>query len=91
MEPLALLDETKAALRVLLFVSRHEGTNITEIIRSMQVGQKAIYTALKTLNNLNLIEEKTGSRFPYPRLFYLTEKGQNVAERLIEIERLLKT
>jgi len=89
-EPMDLLDETKAALRVLLFVGRHEGINITEIIRSMRVGQKAIYTALKTLNDLNLIEEKTGGRFPYPRLFYLTVKGRNVAKRLVEIEQLLK-
>jgi len=57
----------------------------------MQVGQKAIYTALKTLNDLKLIEEKTGSRFPYPRLFYLTEKGRTAAGRLIDIERLLNT
>jgi len=38
---------------------------------------------------LGLIEKRRSSSFPYNPLFSLTDKGQRVAEHLVEIEKIL--
>lgn len=58
-------------------------------MKGIPVGQKALYTALSTLTQLQLIEEKTSTEFPFTRNFILTKKGQETAEHLAEIEKIL--
>jgi len=58
-------------------------------MKGIPVGQKALYTALSTLTQLQLIEEKTSKEFPFTRNFILTKKGQETAEHLAEIEKIL--
>jgi len=86
MDPLIKLDDTKAALRVLLFIHEHEGTNITNIIYGTPyAGQKAVYSAIHVLLELGLIREE----YEKERRFFLTEKGKKVAELLREIRNII--
>jgi len=57
----------------------------------MSLGQKAVYTALITLEQLALLKEETSKEFPFTRKFKLTPKGEKIAENLAQIENILKT
>lgn len=85
------LDEDKATLRVLLYLHENKEAKLTSIMKGIPVGQKAVYTALSTLTELQLVEEKTSKDFPFTRNFILTQKGQQIARHLTEIEKILRT
>jgi len=85
------LDEVKATLRVLLYLHEKKEAKLTSIMKGIPVGQKAVYTALSALTELQLIEEKTSKEFPFTRNFILTKKGQETAKHLTEIEKILKS
>jgi len=85
------LDEDKSTLRVLLYLHEKKEAKLTSIMKGIPVGQKAVYTALSTLTELQLIEEKTSKDFPFTRNFILTQKGQEIAKHLAEIEKILRS
>ena len=85
------LDEVKATLRVLIYLNEKKEAKLTSIMKGIPVGQKALYTALSTLTQLQLIEEKTSKDFPFTRNFILTQKGQEIAKHLTEIEKILRS
>jgi len=60
-------------------------------MKGIPVGQKAVYTAISTLTELQLVQEKTSKDFPFTRNFILTQKGQEIAKHLTEIEKILKS
>lgn len=92
MQLIEKLDETKATLRVLLYLHHKKEAKLTDIIKDTpNVGQKAIYTTLTTLKQLRLITEKTSQNFPFTRKITLTKKGQQTAEKLKEIQTILET
>ncbi|MEM2917437.1 MAG: winged helix-turn-helix transcriptional regulator [Candidatus Bathyarchaeia archaeon] len=92
MQPLQKLDETKATLRVLLYLYDKKEAKLTDIIQNIpNTGQKAIYTTLKTLKQLNLIQEKTSQNFPFTRKITLTQKGQKTAEKIKQIKTILES
>jgi len=88
---IAKLDEVKATLRVLIYLHEKKEAKLTTIMKGIPVGQKALYTALSTLTELQLIEEKTSKDFPFTRNFILTQKGQEIAKHLTEIEKILRS
>ena len=83
------LDEVKATLRVLIYLHENKEAKLTTIMKGIPIGQKALYTALSTLIELQLVEEKTSKDFPFTRNFILTRKGQETAKHLAEIEKIL--
>ena len=85
------LDEVKATLRVLIYLQENKEAKLTTIMKGIPVGQKAVYTTLSTLIELELIEEKTSKDFPFTRNFILTKKGQEIAKHLTEIEKILRS
>ena len=89
MRKIAELDETEAALRVLLTLYGEGPLPRTKLIEKAPVGKQAIYTALKTLWKLKLAGEKRSGGFPGTVLDELTEKGKRVAKKVMEIEELL--
>jgi len=92
MQPIEKLDETKATLRVLLYLHDKKEAKLTDIIQNIpNAGQKAIYTTLTTLKQLNLIQEKTNQNFPFTRKIALTQKGQKTAEKIKQIKTILET
>jgi len=85
------LDEVKATLRVLIYLHENKEAKLTSFMKGIPVGQKAVYTALSTLTELQLIEEKTSSDFPFTRNFTLTQKGKEIAKYLTEIKKILRS
>ena len=79
----------EVTLKVILYLHENKEANLTTIMKGIPVGQKALYTALSTLTQLKLIEEKTSKEFPFTRNFILTKKGQETAKHLEEIEKIL--
>jgi DNA-binding MarR family transcriptional regulator len=90
MEPIDELDETGAALRVLLILHREGPLSRTVLIGKTARGKQAVYTALRVLQRLGLVGEERRKGFPNTVLTSLTERGEKVARRVGEIERLLK-
>jgi len=84
------LDEDKATLRVILYLHENKEAKLTTIMKGIPLGQKAVYTALATLTELQLVEEETSREFPFTRNFILTKKGQETAKHLAEIEKILR-
>ncbi|GAI58019.1 unnamed protein product [marine sediment metagenome] len=91
MELIGELDETKGALRVLLILHKEGPLSRTKLIGNAAVGKQAVYTALRVLQQLGLVEEERMKGFPNTVLTRLTERGRNVAKRVGEIERIMKT
>jgi len=77
----------ETGIRILLLLRELKKAHIREISRRLEVGYSTIYRALYDLRSLGLIDEKTdGLR----RFIVLTEKGKIVADKLREIEDLLR-
>ena len=85
------LDADKSTLRVLLYLHENKEAKLTTIMKGIPVGQKALYTALTALTELQLVQEKTSKDFPFTRNFILTQKGQEIAKHLAEIEKILRS
>jgi len=61
-----------------------------DLKENVKAVSETIYAALKVLRRLGLVEESVTSSFPKTTEVYLTEKGEIVARRLVEIEEILK-
>ena len=81
--------EQEGAIEFLILLYQKEKLNVSEALKTLSVGQSALYTALKKLSNSSLITETKGEGFPFPRFFILTDKGREVATHLNEIKRVM--
>jgi len=80
---------------ILLYLMDNKGKevkihDILEFVKSCGVGQYAFYTALKNLISLNLVEDEIHYGPPKRRLLHLTEKGEKVAQKILEIKEILE-
>ncbi len=91
MESIDELDETGGALRVLLILYKEDSISRTKLIGNAAMGKQAVYTALRVLQQLGLVEEERRKGFPNTVLTSLTERGRKVAKRVGEIEGILRT
>ncbi|MCD6562463.1 MAG: helix-turn-helix transcriptional regulator [Thermoproteales archaeon] len=83
--------EQTGALRILLVLYRNKNPmTISELLDANVVKQFALYNALKKLKEIELIEENREDKWPFRRIFRLTDKGRLVAEKLLEIEDILE-
>jgi len=77
-----------AGVKILLTLKVKGEAHIREIIREAGVGYTSTYRALHDLSELGLIEEQiSGTK----RIIKLSKKGQLVAEKLEEIEKILRS
>lgn len=85
--------EKQGALQVLvvLYKWREETKpNISDLNRLVKATRETILTTIKLLKKTELVEDYTNPNFPFAHSVWLTEKGKLVAERLIEIARVLR-
>ena len=75
MGPIDELDGTRAALRVLLTLHKEGSLPRTKLIGNAAIGKQAVYTALRVLQQLGLVEEERRKGFPVV-LTGLTERGR---------------
>jgi len=88
MNELSLI-EHRGSYQILLFLMKRETAYFTELKESLEAGQHSIYSAIKDLLYVGLVEEERVHPFN-KRVFQLTEKGKKVAELLAEIEKILQ-
>lgn len=89
MSKVAELDGTKGAMRLLLTLLKEGPLSRTKLFEKAPIGMQATYTALKALQNLELVKEDRSEGFPGTVINSLTEKGRMVAEKIEEIENCL--
>ena len=88
-EKLGSLEQT-GALRLLVTLLKNDALPVSELIKVVGCSQHALYNAIETLLEAGLIYEAHEKSFPRRRIFRLTEKGRKVAEKLLEIEEIMK-
>lgn len=79
------LAKTPASFRILRYLYEKGETKLTGFIGSV-AGQRGIYAAIGKLLQFGLIRERKGTKFPYSRLFSLTDAGKKVAKDLCIID-----
>ena len=79
-------------IEILLYLHKHKKASRTGLRNNIGAALETIYkTSLPTLKLLKLITERKETKFPFPVEIVLTEKGKKVAEKLAEIEEILKS
>ena len=94
MSELGRFDDAKAAIRITLILALQQGVdsrrNLFELLKGHGVGATAVYSSLRTLEELALVESRdvivNGRRNVETML---TEKGNRVALALSELEKHL--
>lgn len=76
---------SKPVIKILLYLSG-KPAHIRSISDELDMSNTTVYNALLTLMKLGLIEEK---RENVKRVISLTNKGEKVAKKLMEIEQIL--
>lgn len=98
MSTIGTLDESNAALRVLLFLhQRGKPLKQTDLYQEMKIkyglGRRTVETALAVCLKLDLIQLerlKKAKNQPMPSIFHsLTKKGEKAARILVELEKAL--
>ena len=82
-------DELTGSIRLILFLYSNPDSNVSTIITKSNVGQKAIYSAKKFLEENNLLAIKRNKTLPYNPLYSLSEKGKTIAKHLLAVEEIL--
>jgi DNA-binding MarR family transcriptional regulator len=88
------LDKEKGSLRLLITILYNIGPvtkgELRGILRRQEVGGTAFESSLDTLKDLGLVKDKNETNEGKRVIFsYLTEKGHIIAEKLIEIQKIL--
>jgi len=83
--------ERTHAVDILKQLSRKDKMYFTELKNIIGEGSSStINIVLNELEAINLIEEKIENKFGGKRYIWLTPMGKRIAEKLIEIEKILK-
>ena len=82
--------EQRGIVSFLLYLLRNEGKPLSVIVEEAGINRTTVYNVINRLLQTGLIKEDYEKGFPRRRIFRLTEKGRKVAEKLLEIEELMK-
>ena len=88
-EPDAILAELgfgRAHHRVLHFVHRNPGMTVAVLLEILQITKQSLARVLKNLIESGYIEQEAGTDDRRQRLLYTTQKGAELAEKLIAIQ-----
>ena len=88
------------AANILVYLLMEKEINLTDLRRRIGGSYTSIYSAINILINANLITEKKrisdkldpkrAGIIGVSRMFSLTSKGKKVAEKLLEIKRIME-
>jgi DNA-binding HxlR family transcriptional regulator len=85
---LKILEQT-SALQILQFLLSGQPATRTDLKENIDSSQQAIYNAISVLRKANLVTEKAEDKFPFRVTISLTDKGQKIAQYLVEIDKSL--
>ena len=89
-EPDAILSEYefgRAHHRVIYFVGRNPGINVSELLAILKITKQSLSRVLGQLVRESFIEQREGTRDRRQRLLELTKKGIELERRLSESQR----
>ena len=89
-EPDAILSEYefgRAHHRVIYFVGRNPGINVSELLAILKITKQSLSRVLGQLVRESFIEQREGTRDRRQRLLELTKKGVELERRLSESQR----
>lgn len=82
--------ENSGALTVLITIYNLKKTYQDELRRESKIGINTLKSRLVELQSVGLIKEETEDKFGGKHYLWLTPKGKRIAEKLVEIEEILK-
>lgn len=82
-----IIDEAGVLLITLL---KYGKLSLNELREKSELSNQTVYNNARRLKEMELIQEELEQEFPRRRLISLTEKGRKVAEKLEEIEKILR-
>lgn len=90
-DPDTILDEFgfgRAHHRVLHFVNRYPGLRVADLLDILKITKQSLARVLKQLVDKEIIEQRPGKSDRRERRLFVTERGQELADRLIEPQLL---
>lgn len=75
-------------IRILLYLLEkgNKGANVSELISKLKIGKQTFYYRTNVLEIFGLIKKRKSG---VERIYFLTDKGEKVAEHLKAVEDLL--
>ena len=87
---LRALEGQIGVLRVLVLLHEGGGLAVRELLDSVDSSQGAIQRSVELLIDLDLIREDRMKTWPFRRELSLTDKGKQVARRVLEISNIIE-
>ena len=85
-ELLADLGYGRAHHRVIHFVARHPGLRVADLLDILRITKQSLARVLKQLIDEGFVTQRSGETDRRERHLYLTQKGQNFAEKLTKLQ-----
>ncbi len=76
----------RAHHRVLHFVNRHPGLRVADLLDILKITKQSLARVLKQLVGRGYVLQEAGPQDRRERLLYLTNKGRDLANRLLELQ-----
>lgn len=91
MRPIRELDEQSGFFSVLTYLHENNKGYMRKIASDLEIGNRTLYKVIDILSNYSLIEmkEEKGKANKMRKVYYLTQKGKLLAEKVKEIENLM--
>ena len=91
MEEIGKLEKKSGLLRLLVFLYDHGEYMLSDIWDNSGISRNSGSGAMELLKKYGLVKNRVDdSKYPPRYMYSLTEKGQNIAQKLKEIEEILK-
>ena len=89
--PIKVFEKQSGLIRLLINLVDQEPINVQSVTENTDIYPNIMYASLQKAKKLSLISKKYDrSTYPPRNMTSLTEKGRKVAEKLKEIEEILK-
>ncbi len=90
--PIKILEKQSGLIRLLIYLNDNPPTNVQSIVDNSEIYPNIMYPSIRKAKELKLIKEEIdNSKYPPRTVLYLTERGKLVAQKLKEIEEILKS
>ena len=91
MEEIGKLEKKSGLLRLLVFLYDHGEYMLSDIWDNSGISRNSGSGAMELLKKYGLVKNRVDdSKYPPRYMYSLTEKGQNIAQKLKEIESILR-
>jgi DNA-binding HxlR family transcriptional regulator len=88
--PIRALEAQAGILQVMLYLQKEGEVNFQKIVENAKITGRSLYGSLEKLKKLGLIKERIDSTsYPPKNMISLTQKGNEVATKLKEINMIL--